>query len=70
MLLSALGRPEEALPRTQEAVDAYRELAAANPDRYQANLAASLFDLGVRFFRLGRPEEALPRTQEAVDAYR
>jgi tetratricopeptide (TPR) repeat protein len=64
--LSQLGRPAEALPVTREAVTAYRELAAASPDRYRPDLAGSLTNLGVRFSALGRPAEALPVAQEAV----
>ena len=64
--ISALGRPAEALPVTQEAVAMYQELAAASPDRYRPDLAASLTNLGVWFSELGRPAEALPVTQEAV----
>jgi tetratricopeptide (TPR) repeat protein len=67
---SQLGRPADALPATQEAVAAYRELATVNPDRYRPDLAASLSNLGVRFWELGRPADALPATQEAVAAYR
>ena len=37
-----------------------RELAAANPNRYLPDLAASLDNLGVVFAELGRPAEALP----------
>jgi len=69
-LLSQLGRPAEALPATEEAVAVYRELAAANPDRYRPELALSLANLGVRFSELGRPVEALPVTEEAVGVYR
>ena len=43
----ALGRTAE--PLTQEAVDIYRELAAANPDRYRPNPAASLRFLPLRW---------------------
>ena len=46
VLFSALGRPAEALPVTQEAVEIRRELAAANPDRYRPDLASSLTNLG------------------------
>src|ERR1035441_8772829 len=67
---SALGRPAEALPVTEEAVALYRELAAASPDRYRPDLARSLANLGVWFSALGRPAEALPVTEEAVALYR
>ena len=41
----------------------YRELAAASPDRYRTDLAATLNNLGKRFSELGRPAEALPVTR-------
>jgi tetratricopeptide (TPR) repeat protein len=66
VMLSALGRPGEALPPTQEAVTAWRELAAASPDRYRPDLARTLNNLGLTFSELGRPAEALPVIQEAV----
>ena len=47
-------------------MEIWRELAAAYPDRYRPDLAASLSNLGVRFSALGRPAEALPAEQEAV----
>jgi len=68
--LSALGRREEALAATQEAVDIYRGLARANPQAFLPYLAASLNNLGNRLSALGRREEALTATQEAVDIYR
>ena len=64
--LSALGRPAGALTAEREAVDMYRELAAASPDRYRPDLAQSLTNLGVTFSALGRPGDALPVTEEAV----
>ena len=62
---SALGRPADALPVTEEAVAMYRELAAASPDRYRPHLADSLTNLGVRFSELGRPADGLPVTEKA-----
>jgi hypothetical protein len=67
---SALGRPADALPVTEEAVATYRELAAASADRYRPDLASALGNLGVRFSALGRPADALPVTEEAVAIYR
>ncbi len=67
---SALGRREEALAATQEAVDAYRELAAAHPQAFLPDLAMSLTNLGAMLSDLGRREEALTATQEAVETYR
>ena len=68
--LSELGRPADALPVTEEAVAIRRELAAASPDRYRPDLAASLNNLGVLFSELGRPADALPVAEEAVAMYR
>jgi tetratricopeptide (TPR) repeat protein len=68
--LSALGRREEALTATQEAVDIYRGLAQVNPQVFLPDLATSLNNLGNRLSDLGRREEALTATQEAVDIRR
>jgi tetratricopeptide (TPR) repeat protein len=64
--LAELARPADALNAEQEAVAVYRELAAANPQRYRTDLAATLNHLGVRFSQLGRPAEALPAVEEAA----
>jgi tetratricopeptide (TPR) repeat protein len=56
--LSQLGRPAEALPVTEEAVAARRELAAASPDRYRPDLARSLTSLAAILDALGRTDEA------------
>ena len=64
--LAELARPAEALNAEQEAVAVYRELAAANPERYRTDLAATLNNLGKRFSQLGRPAEALPAVEEAA----
>jgi len=68
--LSALGRREEALRATQEAVGIYRGLAEQNPQAFLPYLAGSLNNLGNRLSELGRREEALTATQEAVGIYR
>ena len=70
ILLFQSGRPGDALPVTEEAVAIYRDLAAADPDRYRSNLAGSLSNLGIWFAELGRPADALPVTEEAVAIYR
>ena len=43
-----LGRRAEALAAIQEAASVYRELAAARPDAFRPNLAASLNNLSPR----------------------
>ncbi|EXI90554.1 MAG: putative O-linked N-acetylglucosamine transferase, SPINDLY family [Candidatus Accumulibacter regalis] len=68
--LSKLGRREEALAASREAVDLYRRLAQDRTDAFLPNLAASLNNLGRDLSALGRREEALAASQEAVDLYR
>ena len=68
--LSALGRREEALTATQEAVKIYRQLAQQNPQAFLPDLAMSLNNLGYMLSELGRREEALAATAEAADLYR
>jgi tetratricopeptide (TPR) repeat protein len=68
--LSELARHGDALNAEQEAVTVYRELAAANPERYRTDLAATLNNLSVTLSELGRPAEALPITEETVTVYR
>ncbi len=68
--LAALGRREEALEATQEAVEHYRRLAEAHPEAFLPDLAGSLNNLGRDLAALGRREEALEATQEAVALYR
>ncbi|MCX4244535.1 tetratricopeptide repeat protein [Paraliomyxa miuraensis] len=64
--LSEVGRREEALASTQEAVTVYRELAKHRSDAFRPNLAASLNHLGAMQSELGLREDALASTQEAV----
>ena len=59
-------RPADAAQATGEAVTVYRELDAAIPGRYGADLAAALTDLGIWLSGLGRPEDALAAGQEAL----
>ena len=68
--LSGVGRRQDALTPTQEAVTIYRELAKTNPTAYLPNLAASLTNLGIRLSEVGRRQDALTPTQEAVTIYR
>ncbi len=64
--LAGLGRREEALAASEEAVTAYRELSAAQRDAFRPNLAAALTSQSVRLAELGRWEEALVASEEAV----
>ena len=69
LLLSAVGRRQEALAPTEEAVRILRELAKTNP-AFLNDLARSLNNLGNRYSNLGRRQEALAPTEEAVKTYR
>ncbi|MFM7204932.1 MAG: tetratricopeptide repeat protein [Myxococcota bacterium] len=64
---NALGRREEALQATQEAVVIRRQLAAQTPDAFNPDLARSLSNLGRWLSELERREEALAASREAVD---
>jgi tetratricopeptide (TPR) repeat protein len=68
--LSNLGRREEALAASKEAVDIRRALAKERPDAFLPDLARSLNNLGGGLSNLGRREEALAASKEAVDIYR
>jgi len=68
--LAALGRHEEALAATREAVAIRRALAEVRPDAFRPDLASSLNNLGIQLADLGQREEALAATREAVDLYR
>ncbi|MFD3622618.1 tetratricopeptide repeat protein [Streptomyces sp. NPDC058676] len=69
-LLSEVGRGEEALTATAEAVELFRPLGAGDPATHQGDLAGSLSNLGLRLSEVGRREEALTATAEAVEIYR
>jgi hypothetical protein len=64
-LLSQLGRPAEALPPAQEAVEIRRELAATDPDQYRSDLARSLRVLALALNGLGRTTEAEAARRDA-----
>ncbi len=68
--LDELGRREEGLAASTEAVEAYRRLAEANPATYHPKLALTLNNLAIRLGELGRREEGLDAITEAVEAYR
>ena len=65
------GRPAaEALPLTEESVAIRRELAAANPDSFRADLALSLYNLAIYCWRSGRRDEALATAEESASIRR
>ena len=65
--LAALGRREEALAASTEAVTTYRELAGRpRPDAFTPDLARALINQSNALAGLGRYEEALAASTEAV----
>jgi hypothetical protein len=64
-VLAQAGRPADALAVTEQTVAAYRELAAARPDRYRPDLAAALARLTDLLTELGQTSEArkIPRKE-------
>ena len=69
VLLSAVGRHQEALAPTEEAVIIKRELAKTDRD-FLNYLAADLTTLGNLYSELGRYKEALAPSEEAVMIFR
>jgi tetratricopeptide (TPR) repeat protein len=69
-MLSDLGRREEALAATTEAVEIRRRLAGVNPAAFDPDLASALNNRGAMLSNLGRREEALAATTEAVEIRR
>jgi tetratricopeptide (TPR) repeat protein len=68
--LSNLGRREEALAATSEAVEVYRRLAGVNPGAFEPDLALALW--GFAWVRAAGPvelPEALNATEESVVIY-
>ena len=68
--LSAVGRSEEALAQSEEAVQIRRQLALQRPDAFLPDLAGSLNNLANMLSDVGRREEALVHAEEAVQIYR
>ena len=66
---SEVGRRQDALAPTEEAVRLYRDLAGTNP-AFQPDLASALNNLGIRYSEVGRRQDALAPTEEAVRLYR
>jgi tetratricopeptide (TPR) repeat protein len=65
-----IGRREEGLAASAEAVDIRRALCKARPDAFFADLAQSLTNVSVALSGLNRREEALAASREAVDIHR
>ena len=66
---SGLGRREEALKATLQAVKIRERLAKKNPDTYEVHLAMSLNNLGNRYGELRRWKEAFESTLKAMQLY-
>ena len=66
--LAELGRREEALTASTEAVQMYQELAKQHPV-FRESLAASLTSLGIRHTELDDHDAALSADREAVSTY-
>ncbi|MGI8806887.1 MAG: tetratricopeptide repeat protein [Acidimicrobiales bacterium] len=64
--LGEVGRRDEGLAASEEAVAMHRRLAAANPAAYEPDLASSLNNLSVRLGEVGRRDEGLAAIEEAV----
>lgn len=60
------GKPDKALPLSQETVSLYRRLVDADPARFLAGLATSLSNLSVNLVELGLMPEGLVAVREAV----
>ncbi|MFI0403610.1 MAG: tetratricopeptide repeat protein [Cyanobium sp.] len=69
LLLSAVGRRQEALAPTEEALKIYRELAKTN-SAYLPDLAFALIRQNLSYWNLSRRQEALASVEEAVKIYR
>ncbi|MFG1606870.1 tetratricopeptide repeat protein [Actinoplanes sp. NPDC049265] len=70
VMLSELGRDEEALPHATAAVADYRDLARGRPGGHLPDLAMALHNLGACQSALGQTEAALATTAEAVEIRR
>jgi tetratricopeptide (TPR) repeat protein len=62
---SEVGRRQDALAPTEEAVEIYRALAQDNP-AFLPDLASALNNLGNHYSEVGRRQDALAPTEEAV----
>lgn len=67
--LGAVGRREEALPLSKEAV-AFRRIQAKNDPAYLPDLGLALFSLGTLLGEMGLQQEALAATIESVNIYK
>ena len=68
--LDRLGRYEQALEVTVEAVDLWRTLVEQQPAAHQPNLATVVTSLSLRLDQLGHAEKALEAAEDAVNLWR
>lgn len=68
--LAHLGRCDEALPPTQDAIAIYRTLAAANQQLFLPALAICLNNLSIRYHDLGQNQAAVQSAEDAVRVFR
>ena len=68
--LGELGRREDALAASEQAVTIYHHLAEAGPDAVLPDYAMSLSNRAGRLGSLGRQEEALTAIEQATSIYR
>jgi tetratricopeptide (TPR) repeat protein len=67
---SDIGRREDALDASRQAVDIRRQLRKSRPEDFGPELAAALNNLSNQFGDLGRPEEALDAVLDAVNIFK
>lgn len=65
-LFGKVGRWDEAVEADLEAVAIYRQLAAAEPNRFRVELLESIGNLSVALEQVGRLDEAISLAEEAV----
>jgi tetratricopeptide (TPR) repeat protein len=70
IILSEMGRREQAITTAEEASRTFRQLARKDPLAYLPDLAKSLQNVGICLWGLGREEEALAPAEEAVAIHR
>lgn len=64
--LSKLGQREDALTKSEQAVQIYEQLAKTRPEAFLPDLAMSLNNLSISLSELGRREEALAKIAQSV----
>ncbi len=68
--LFAVGKHDEAVEATNEALAIYRELAEARPRAFLQSLATALHNAGPMLFKIGRKDEAASMALEALAIWR